>query len=169
MCRRLIAQGARLYSKNLLSIARAVVRKAPGIDPLTGGPLHIEVFLKPLVKVRHVGRTVEDRNFLLTRRQLLRLELALGLLLVRAALSQMDAPTRSSYVMAVVTPPERAAAASVTSVPRSLAAAGSPAIAGALFAAGYEAWPLIICGVLKILYDLVLLWMFRHVKPPEEL
>jgi MFS family permease len=96
------------------------------------------------------------------------LELALGLLLMRAALSQMDVPTRSSYVMAVVTPPERAAAASVTSVPRSLAAAASPAIAGALFAAGYEAWPLVICGVLKILYDLALLWMFRHVKPPEE-
>ncbi len=93
---------------------------------------------------------------------------ALGLLLVRAALSQMDVPTRSSYVMAVVTPPERAAAASVTSVPRSLAAALSPALAGALFAAGYEAWPLVICGVLKILYDLALLWAFRHIKPPEE-
>jgi MFS family permease len=96
------------------------------------------------------------------------LEIALGLLLVRAALSQMDVPTRSSYVMAVVTPPERPAAASVTSVPRSLAAALSPALAGALFAAGYEAWPLVLCGVLKILYDLALLWMFRHVKPPEE-
>jgi predicted MFS family arabinose efflux permease len=96
------------------------------------------------------------------------LELALSLLLARAALSQMDVPTRSSYVMAVVTPPERPAAASVTSVPRSLAAAGSPAIAGALFAAGYEAWPLVICGVLKILYDIALLWMFRNVKPPEE-
>ncbi|MFM9849636.1 MAG: MFS transporter [Hyphomicrobiaceae bacterium] len=96
------------------------------------------------------------------------LEMALALLLVRAALSQMDVPTRSSYVMAVVTPPERPAAASVTSVPRSLAAAASPAIAGALFAAGYEAWPLIICGVLKILYDVALLWVFRHVKPPEE-
>jgi MFS family permease len=95
-------------------------------------------------------------------------ELALGLLLVRAALSQMDVPTRSSYVMAVVTPPERAAAASVTSVPRSLAAAASPAIAGALFAAGYEAWPLMICGALKIAYDIVLLWMFSHLKPPEE-
>ncbi len=97
-----------------------------------------------------------------------RLDLALALLLVRAALSQMDVPTRSSYVMAVVTPPERPAAASVTSVPRSLAAALSPAIAGALFAAGLEAWPLIICGVLKIAYDLGLLWTFRHVKPPEE-
>ena len=96
------------------------------------------------------------------------LEVALALLLVRAALSQMDVPTRSSYVMAVVTPPERPAAASVTSVPRSLAAAASPAIAGALFAAGFEAWPLVICGVLKILYDLALLWAFRHIKPPEE-
>ena len=96
------------------------------------------------------------------------LDVALGLLLARAALSQMDVPTRSSYVMAVVTPPERPAAASVTSVPRSLAAALSPAIAGALFAAGYEAWPLVICGVLKILYDLALLWAFRHIKPPEE-
>ena len=96
------------------------------------------------------------------------LEVALALLLVRAALSQMDVPTRSSYVMAVVTPPERPAAASVTSVPRSLAAAASPAIAGALFEAGFEAWPLIICGVLKILYDLALLWAFRHLKPPEE-
>ena len=96
------------------------------------------------------------------------LEVALALLLLRAALSQMDVPTRSSYVMAVVTPPERAAAASVTSVPRSLAAAASPALAGALFAAGFEAWPLVICGVLKILYDLALLWAFRHIKPPEE-
>ena len=87
---------------------------------------------------------------------------------MRAALSQMDVPTRSSYVMAVVTPPERAAAASVTSVPRSLAAALSPALAGALFAAGYAAWPLVICGVLKILYDLALLQAFRHIKPPEE-
>ena len=96
------------------------------------------------------------------------LELALALLLVRAALSQMDVPTRSSYVMAIVTPPERPAAASITSVPRSLAAAASPIIAGALFAAGLEAWPFLICGGLKILYDLALLWTFRHVKPPEE-
>lgn len=96
------------------------------------------------------------------------LPLALGLLLVRAALSQMDVPTRSSYVMAVVTAPERAAAASLTSVPRSLAAAASPMLAGALFAASFRAWPLVICGVLKIAYDLLLLAQFRHVKPPEE-
>jgi MFS family permease len=95
-------------------------------------------------------------------------EWALALLLVRSALSQMDVPTRSSYVMAVVTEAERPAAASVTAVPRSLASAASPALAGALFAAGYAAWPLLLCGGLKILYDLMLLAAFRHLKPPEE-
>ena len=96
------------------------------------------------------------------------LTLALALLLVRAALSQMDVPTRSSYVMAVVTPAERPAAASFTSVPRSLAAAVSPAIAGALFAASFQVLPLLICGTLKITYDLLLLRQFRSVRPPEE-
>jgi predicted MFS family arabinose efflux permease len=96
------------------------------------------------------------------------LEWALGLLLARAALSQMDVPTRSSYVMAVVTEAERPAAASVTAVPRSLASAASPALAGALFAAGLHTWPLLLCGGLKILYDLLLLAAFRHIKPPEE-
>ena len=95
-------------------------------------------------------------------------EWALGLLLVRAALSQMDVPTRSSYVMAVVTEAERPAAASVTAVPRSLASAASPVLAGALFAAGYQIWPLLLCGGLKIVYDLMLLAAFRHIKPPEE-
>jgi hypothetical protein len=95
-------------------------------------------------------------------------EFALCLLLLRAALSQMDVPTRTSYVMAVVTPPERTAAAGFTAVPRSLAAAASPAIAGAIFAAGYQEVPLIACGVLKIVYDFALLAGFRHVKPPEE-
>ena len=95
-------------------------------------------------------------------------EWALALLLARAALSQMDVPTRSSYVMAVVTEAERPAAASVTAVPRSLASAASPALAGALFAAGYTIWPLLLCGGLKIVYDLMLLAAFRHIKPPEE-
>jgi MFS family permease len=84
------------------------------------------------------------------------LPMALGLLFVRSALSQMDVPTRTAYVMAVVTPAERAAAASFTAVPRSLAAALSPTLSGALFAAGWMALPLIGCGVLKIAYDLAL-------------
>jgi MFS family permease len=96
------------------------------------------------------------------------LYVALALLLLRSALSQMDVPTRTSYVMAVVTPVERPAAASVTAVPRSLASALSPAIAGSLLATPFSSLPLIICGSLKIAYDLALLWSFHHVKPPEE-
>ncbi|UPY36146.1 MFS transporter [Sediminicoccus sp. KRV36] len=93
---------------------------------------------------------------------------ALGLLLLRAALSQMDVPARASYVMAVVTPAERVAAASFTAVPRSLAAAGGPVLAGMLFSAGLSAWPFLICGGLKIAYDLALLAMFRRIRPEEE-
>jgi len=84
------------------------------------------------------------------------LPIALGLLTIRSALSSMDVPTRTAYVMAVVTPAERAAAASFTAVPRSLAAAISPTISGALFAAGWISLPLITCGLLKITYDLAL-------------
>ncbi len=96
------------------------------------------------------------------------LTIVLALLLVRAALSQMDVPTRTSYVMAVVTPQERPAAASVTAVPRSLASAISPTIAGALLSTTLTGLPLVICGVLKIAYDVALLYSFRHIKPPEE-
>lgn len=96
------------------------------------------------------------------------LYLTLALLLARAALSQMDVPTRTSYVMAVVTPAERTAAASVTAVPRSLASSLSPALAGALLATPFSGLPLVACGALKIAYDLALLYTFRHVKPPEE-
>jgi MFS family permease len=96
------------------------------------------------------------------------LTLALGLLLVRSALSQMDVPTRTSYVMAVVTPAERTAAASVTAVPRSLASSISPAFAGALLTLPFAGLPLVFCGTLKIAYDLALLYSFRHIKPPEE-
>jgi MFS family permease len=91
-------------------------------------------------------------------------EVALGLLLVRSALSQMDVPTRAAFVMAVVTPPERSAAASYTLVPRSLASALSPSLGGALFAAGWLAAPLVVCGALKITYDLALLAAFRKVN-----
>jgi MFS family permease len=94
--------------------------------------------------------------------------IVLALFLVRAALSQMDVPTRSSYVMAIVTPPERAAAASITAVPRSLASAASPVLAGWLMGVSAFAWPLLLGGAIKIVYDLLLLAMFRRVRPPEE-
>jgi hypothetical protein len=80
----------------------------------------------------------------------------------------MDVPTRTSYVMAVVTPAERTTAASITAVPRSLASAASPALGGALLTTAFPGLPLAVCGGLKIVYDLALLYSFRHVKPPEE-
>lgn len=91
-----------------------------------------------------------------------------ALLLVRSALSQMDVPTRSSYVMAIVTPAERPAAASITSVPRSLASAASPFLAGWMLTASPFGWPLVAAGALKIAYDLMLLAAFRKIRPPEE-
>ncbi len=96
------------------------------------------------------------------------LTVALTLLLIRSTLSQMDIPVRSSYVMAVVTPAERPAAASFTAAPRTLAAALSPALAGIMMASAFPAMPLLISGVLKIAYDIAVLYTFRHVKPPEE-
>lgn len=92
----------------------------------------------------------------------------IAMLFVRSALSQMDVPTRSSYVMAVVTPAERPAAASVTSVPRSLAGAAGPTLSGLMLAVSAFGWPLVVAGTLKVVYDLLFLAMFRHVRPPEE-
>ena len=96
------------------------------------------------------------------------LPLAIAFLLDRSALSQMDVPARTSYVMAVVAPAERAAAASVTNVPRSLATAAGPLLAGYLLSRSSFGWPLVIAGSLKATYDLLLLLMFRNVRPPEE-
>ena len=93
---------------------------------------------------------------------------AIALLFLRSALSQMDVPTRSSYVMAIVTPAERPAAASITSVPRSLAAALSPFLAGWMLGASAFGWPLVVAGGVKIAYDLLLLALFGKIRPPEE-
>lgn len=96
------------------------------------------------------------------------LPVALGLLLLRSLLSQMDVPTRSAFVMAVVTPEERAAAASFTAAPRSLAAAASPTLGGLLFSAGWLAAPLVACGALKIVYDVAIWRAFRKVKTTQQ-
>jgi predicted MFS family arabinose efflux permease len=83
--------------------------------------------------------------------------LAVTFLLMRALLSQLDVPARQALVMRLVEPDERAAAASVTNVPRSLASAATPALAGLLLDRTSFGWPLIIGGSLKIVYDLLLL------------
>lgn len=96
------------------------------------------------------------------------LPVAIGLLVARSALSEMDVPTRTSYVMAVVKPEERPATAGITAVPRSLASALSPLFAGYLLSMSAFGWPLIFGGSLKAMYDILLLLRFRHVRPPEE-
>jgi MFS family permease len=94
--------------------------------------------------------------------------LAIVFILMRMAISQMDVPARQSYVMAVVPPEERAAAASVTNVPRSLASASAPMFAGWLLGMTTFGWPLIIAGAIKAAYDVLLLIQFRGIRPPEE-
>jgi MFS family permease len=96
------------------------------------------------------------------------LHLTLLFLLLRFALSSMDVPARQSFVMAVVPPEERAAAASVTNVPRSLATALAPLPSGALLDYSTFGWPLVCAGLLKITYDVLLLAQFRAVRPPDE-
>jgi MFS family permease len=105
--------------------------------------------------------------FLVTAAFMPNVKLAVLFLLLRMSLSSMDVPARQSYVMAVVPPEERTAAASVTNVPRSLAAAMAPLLAGALLQHSTFGWPLVIGGLLKITYDLMLLGMFRSVRPSD--
>jgi predicted MFS family arabinose efflux permease len=96
------------------------------------------------------------------------LGLSVAVLLARSLLSQLDVPTRQSYIMAVVDPDERSAAAGLTSVVRNGAAAIAPAFAGATLAVPALGIPFIIGGSLKVVYDLAILAAFRNVRPPEE-
>jgi MFS family permease len=94
--------------------------------------------------------------------------IAAALFLAREALVEMDVPTRQSYVMAVVKPADRTFASGVTNVTRNIAWAAGPSVAGIVMQHVAVAGPLIIGGVLKIGYDLLLYQSFRHVRPPEE-
>jgi MFS family permease len=94
---------------------------------------------------------------------------AIGLLLARSLLSQMDVPTRASYVMAVVAPDERPAAASITAVPKTFAWAAGSVVSGYLLTLSTFGWPLLIGGAIKAIYDVLLLIKFQRVRPPEEL
>jgi MFS family permease len=97
------------------------------------------------------------------------LYLAVGLLLIRSSISQMDVPTRQSYVMAVVDPDERSAASGITNVARTIGVSLSPVFTGIFISnPALLGLPFIISGGLKIIYDLALYFNFRNVKPPEE-
>jgi hypothetical protein len=87
---------------------------------------------------------------------------AVALLLLRMTVSSMDVPARQAFVMSVVPPEERAAAASVTNVPRSLGGGLAPLLAGWLLASSGFGWPLVVGGTLKIAYDLLLLRGYRR-------
>lgn len=97
------------------------------------------------------------------------LPLAIGVLLLRFSISQMDVPTRQSYTVAVVDPDERSAAAGVTAIARSVGASLSPTLTGLFFSIPvlFSA-PFFFSGGLKIVYDLLLFREFRSIKPPEE-
>lgn len=97
------------------------------------------------------------------------LPLAIGCLLARFSISQMDVPTRQSYTMAVVTPEERSAAAGITGIARSVGSSIAPALAGIMLNAGWLSAPFITAGTLKIIYDLALYRSFVKIKPPEEI
>ena len=97
------------------------------------------------------------------------LPLAIGMLLARFSISQMDVPTRQSYTMAVVAPDERSAASGVTTIARSVGAALSPSLAGLLMAVPVLfSFPFFLAGGMKLVYDFLLYRSFRALKPAEE-
>ncbi len=149
------AIGALLFGANVLA----------GLSALAAGPLAARFGLINTMVFTHL-----PSNVLLMLVPLMpTVELAVVVLLVRFAISQMDVPTRQSYTMAVVDPDERSAAAGITGVSRSLGVTASPLVAGPLYAsAALTGLPFVIAGSLKIVYDLLLYRGFRRLRPPEE-
>lgn len=94
---------------------------------------------------------------------------AVACLFCRQSVSQMDVPTRQSYVMAIVRPEDRTATAAVTNTSRTFAQALSPPMATSLMAAGALALPFVLGGGFKIFYDVSVYLAFRNIKPPEEM
>lgn len=154
-----------------------------GVDPATLGPIffgaNMLAGLSALLASRMASRfglirtmvwTHLPSNILLILLPLMpTLPLAVAVLLVRFSISQMDVPTRQSYVMAVVAPDERSAAGGITGVARTLGAAVSPLFVGLMFAVpSMISFPFFIAGTLKVAYDLSLYKQFVAVQPPEE-
>jgi MFS family permease len=96
------------------------------------------------------------------------LPVAIAFYLIRMALSQMDVPTRQSYIVAVVNEEERTAAAGITNISRNISQAISPSLTGIIINTFTLSSPFIIGGLLKIAYDIALYVNFRKIKPPEE-
>ena len=136
-----------------------------GISALLASRLATRIGLVRTMVVTHL-----PSNLLLIAVPLMpTLSLAVLVLLLRFSISQMDVPTRQSYTMAVVEARERSAAGGFTGVARTTGAAISPLLTGFLFARpGLINLPFYIAGTLKIVYDLLLYFSFRQLRPPEE-
>ncbi len=136
-----------------------------GISALLASRLAIRIGLIRTMVVTHL-----PSNLLLIAIPLMpTLPLAVVVLLLRFSISQMDVPTRQSYTMAVVEPSERSAAGGFTGVARTTGAAISPLLAGFLFAhPALINIPFYIAGTLKVVYDLLIYFSFRKLRPPEE-
>ena len=91
------------------------------------------------------------------------------LYLARMSLSQMDVPTRQSYIVAIVNENERVAAAGITNTSRNVAQAVSPSLAGGVIQILSLSAPFVVGGILKIAYDIGIFASFRKIKPPEEI
>jgi MFS family permease len=152
------------------------------IDPATLGPIffwaNILAGLSALAASRLAARfgliqtmvwTHLPSNVLLILVPLMpTLSLAVAVLLLRFSISQMDVPTRQSYVMAVVAPHERSAAAGITGVARTIGAAISPLFVGFLFARpALISVPFLVAGTLKIVYDVVLYVQFTSARSTD--
>ncbi len=136
-----------------------------GISALSAGWLGRKIGLINTMVFTHI-----PSNILLILVPLMpTLPLAIGVLLLRFSISQMDVPTRQSYTMAVVTPDERSAAAGITTIARSVGASIAPSLTGFFLSIpSLISAPFYLCGGLKILYDLLLYRNFKSIKPPEE-
>ena len=136
-----------------------------GVSALLAGRLAKKIGLIRTMVFTHV-----PSNILLMLVPLMpSLPLAIGILLARFSISQMDVPTRQSYTMAVVSPDERSAASGVTAIARSVGAAISPSLTGIFLSAPLLlSAPFFLAGGLKIIYDLLLYRSFSRLKPPEE-
>jgi MFS family permease len=149
------ALGAIFFSANLLG----------GLSAIVASRLAARIGLVNTMVATHL-----PSNILLILVPLMpNLQLAVTLLLVRFSISQMDVPTRQSYLMAVVSPEERSAAGGIAGVARTIGAAAAPVLAGLMF--GRPSWidvPFFAAGALKIAYDLLLYREFVSVRPPEE-
>jgi MFS family permease len=147
--------GSIFFAANLLA----------GVSALLAAPLAKRIGLINTMVFTHI-----PSNVLLTAVPLMpNLPLAIGMLLARFSISQMDVPTRQSYTMAVVAPDERSAASGVTTIARSVGSAASPLLTGIFLGIpALISLPFFLSGGLKIIYDLALWRNFRSLKPPEE-